>query len=134
MNRVVKFRAWDKVFRKMYDVASLTFGENGIEEVSIVWNDGVQGDRYIPKKPEEIVLMQDTGLKDADGVEIFEGDLMQDGHSGRVGSVLFKVGRFIVLFNDEIHDLKDWTTECVVGNVFENHSLVPVRDLKWMGL
>lgn len=67
---------------------------------------------------------QFTGLKDINGVEIYEGDYMIDRHSGRWAEVKFINGSFIVEFDNEIQDLYDWTCECVIGNIYENKDLV----------
>lgn len=58
---------------------------------------------------------QFTGESDINNIEIYEGDLMLDGHSGGYGVVRFYRGAFIVEFDGEIQDLYDWTCECIIG-------------------
>ena len=63
MNRVIKFRYWDKEEKKW--IPSITFGmaSNG------VLTHGEQA---------RITVMQFTGLNDKNGNEIFEGDILSD--------------------------------------------------------
>ena len=61
-----------------------------------------------------------TGRKDVNNIEIYEGDYMLDGHSGRWGEVKYIKGAFVVDFDGEYQDLYDWTCECVIGNIYEN--------------
>ena len=103
--REIKFRAWvDEQMQK-----TLTIREIGLLGYEISDN---------------AILMQYTGLEDKDGVDIYEGDYLLDGHSGGRGEVKFYKGAFIVEFDNEIQDLYDWTYECVIGNIYENPELL----------
>lgn len=131
---IPKFRAWSKLASKMYIVNGLYF-DRGI--VQYANNDNAI--RFI--KLENIILMQSTGLKDKNGKEIFEGDIITNGmdivdvrNHGTLGfytlvngrEVFFGHGTSIEEFEEDI----DGFTEIVeiIGNIYENPELLEVED------
>ena len=66
-----------------------------------------------------IYKRQYTGLEDINNQEIYNGDFMLDGHTGRYGEVKFIKGAFVVDFDNEFQDLDDWTHECIIGNIYK---------------
>ena len=68
MTREIKFRAWDKLDNGMIAQQDGISSSNGF--VNVV-------EFYVGNEDHDLVLMQFTGLKDKNGVSIFEGDVVQ---------------------------------------------------------
>lgn len=116
--RELKFRAWDKKRKRMFAVTTL----NASGAVSVFIDD--DGLYLLPA--EQIELMQYTGLKDVNGNEIAEGDILEDGEGEPIEywKVKFEDGKFIGETQGVSEDIFELTDLEVVGNVHENLELL----------
>lgn len=71
-------------------------------------------------------VMQYTGLKDKNGKEIYEGDIIQYNETKEIHTVKFISGGFIVAGQhiNELYLTKHWK---VIGNIYENSELLQER-------
>lgn len=128
---IPKFRAWDKKKRKFIRLSALHIEESG-ENVGLVFD---MSEHYISTAFSvgggrslnliDGVLMQSTGLKDKNGVEIFEGDIGWDDHQEVHGQVIFENGAFKYEWENISEDLFEATDDIeIVGNIHENPELL----------
>ena len=119
-----KFRAWIKDYQVMRSVEFLAFNEKDIAEIFTNPEDGEPEDFRHTHSPEQAIVMQSTGMKDDNDVEIYEGDLLSlDG--SKPYHVYWDDGAFQV---GEVSDLSYVNGYCVslvvVGNIYENPELL----------
>jgi uncharacterized phage protein (TIGR01671 family) len=126
--REIKFRAWDMQCKKMSKVNMILFNTN---EIDIDENFGE------PKSIEHFELMQYTGLKDKNGVDIYEGDILQFETGGIIkttivsferGSFVVKnsQGKFLTESVDHILELNEEVYLEIIGNIHENKELCTI--------
>ena len=144
---IPKLRAWDKETRTMIDISLIDFKKR--ELVGEHWKFGETNFMSF----DEIELMKSTGLKDKNGKEIFEGDVLEiQGlrmvvkfgsyrylEPSNMGCQSFAVvydglGFYVKTFNviapDDISPFEPETLKesVVIGNEFENPELLEVEE------
>lgn len=115
--REIKFRAWDKLNKEMFNVEFIDFQKKQVYRDVISY-----------RKFDDIELMQYTGLKDKNNKEIYEGDIIV--LRGSKYKVIFKTeGARFVLRNDEFEleitfiNNNNERLE-IIGNIYENPELM----------
>ena len=138
---IPKFRAWDKKTETIQEIESISFKEKKlvIDQKSVTWFNS-----DYTKNFDEVELMQSTGVKDKNGVEIFEGDIVlvsvRNGfdyldnkvcivknsidYSGLVCASVDEDLEYQI-FNTELFE--KYTYE-VIGNIYENSELLEDSD------
>ena len=119
--RVIKFRQWDIVLRKMKQHDDLLIA--GVGQHSLL----------LPIENTDLVHMQFTGLKGKNGIEIYEGDVLRldkdwqgpSSNGVKVGVVEFRDCSFCLELYDSLplHLLIPAVVE-VIGNIYENPELL----------
>ena len=116
--REIKFRVWDWVEKQMCPVIVADFQDTQAKVFCRLPKSGTQGIFSAD-------LMQYTGVKDKNGVEIYEGDILLDDFAEEYYIVKFFDGAFIAECDGVIYDLADVALiTAVVGNIYENSELV----------
>lgn len=123
--RDIKFRVWDSLEKRMRKVVSLHWQGDKLVSARL------EGENEPIPTEGRLVIEQGTGLKDENGTEIYEGDVVIYGRL--TYSVEYQLSRFILCAPHKLSiRLSELTYDCdtnrlnckVIGNIHENPELV----------
>lgn len=124
---IPKFRAWDKTYKKMYEVDEIHWdcGEFDFIGDAITFKRGA----------DEVELMQSTGLKDKNGKEVFVGDVIKCTRGCPHEVYLEKeyggkyIGGMPAVYLKGLLEGYAWTgSEEILGNIYENTELLEKKQ------
>lgn len=129
---IPRYRAWDKEFKEMVQVDALVFDE---QIIKATYKNG----NVVKEDLKNYILMQSTGLRDKNGKEIFEGDVLKVTNlSSWLEVVSFNEDKAMFvsketkrkveetplydLFNTDIFEVE------IIGNIHTNPKLAEVKQ------
>lgn len=122
--REIKFRLWNNAAKEMLPVVG-TFGflKGDVCRISAGKTNNRLKDGWVNVEPEDmdkVVLMQYIGLKDANGVEIYEGDFLVNSCGNYV---ICRFSYFEFWPSGDIDETFNPELSHVIGNIYENPEL-----------
>ncbi len=128
---IPRYRAWLKEDKEMVDVEEINFfnGEFDFIGDAITWM----------CKSDDCVLMQSTGLRDKNGKEIFEGDILKVTNlSSWLEVVSFNNNKAMFVFKEIKREIEEsplydlFNTDIfeveIIGNIWEDGELLDVEN------
>ena len=139
MTRELKFRAWDNYSKSFVEDDEYLIGLDG-KFYKMDFYSGIENyedGNLIFNELDNITLSQFTGLKDKNGKEIFEGDLLQyDGYNFKL---INKEKIYQVRYDDNLAQyyaynlensfdtflvVRAWKESKIIGNIYQNPELL----------
>jgi uncharacterized phage protein (TIGR01671 family) len=127
--RELKFRAWDTLQSLMIlpdyaDWEDFFIEPNG--DVFVSYDSSTNWSSYRDRRKVDLVIMQYTGLKDKNGNDIYEGDLVS--LNKKIGKVYYGAAMFFLKINSEddsrsLSHVRNEPLE-VIGNIYQNPDLL----------
>lgn len=133
---IARYRAWHKTWEELGKVKRIRFDDEG-DVTTVLFEGKILG---VDTHADEIELMQSTGLKDKNGKEIFEGDIVR---TTRFLGRADEIGGFYEYEKDYVGVVKvlegSWVIDTgivaahlwseideseVLGNIYENPELL----------
>ncbi len=129
--REIKFRAWIPNWKMMFysDHICMSRVKTGFEyyPAAILLDNGKQPPDDMPNT-DNIILMQYTGLKDKNGREIYEGDIVRGGWDSETPRLVEFIEGGFEPFSRHTGEAGEWYGGVsVIGNIYENAELLEAK-------
>lgn len=112
--REIKFRIWDKMLGEMFDWQT-------VKKTSFEHYEKTE----IETEP-TLIFEQYTGLKDCEGIEIYEGDIVLDKDTYMIDEIKFSDSSWMLASTIDL--LADYVSVVkIIGNIHENPELLEVE-------
>lgn len=124
-----KFRAWSKKHNKYLKLTGIRYDDDKFAGVFVIYGTIAGIPNTIFLEPEDVILEQYTGLKDKNGKEIYEGDIVGFKWTKRLYVVTYRIyDASFILENDEWEEAIRLSLDKddfeVFGNIHENPELL----------
>ena len=127
---IPRYRAWDKTCKTMYEADDIMYIDFEEKEICVKTLFFEKPSRY---DFDDIVLMQSTRLRDKNGKEIFEGDIVDSEDGILSGIVEFRpdLGMFVstlIKYNNFERLCNVADSVYIIGNIYTNPELAEERS------
>lgn len=137
---IPKFRIWVKPEKRMIetsDILSIDYEYDEVQTQKVYFVDGLPDDRDLESFSfENVILMKSTGLRDKNGVEIFEGDILKvvdkyEDTGGSIEAVSYSEAQASFITKDIEQNIYRLCNTLmfeveVIGNIYQNSELFEV--------
>lgn len=131
----LKFRAWHKELKEMEPVLLMCLVN---EYVNVLPARNLEGGSQEQWNFKGVILMQSTGLKDSNGVEIFEGDIVKWLMEDEPYQIVYDSKRLLWTGQGIWSEYEDYLNDLnlnpevfeIIGNIYEQPELLEVENEK----
>ena len=125
-----KYRAWDTIRKVMYSAEELGADQETLSPDGRGFINVSGASTLLSQYHTNLLPLEYTGLKDKNGKEIYEGDIVRSHYHNIIGKIVWDNDTsegytgFTIRYPDEVNPYKKWWTLEVIGNIYENKELL----------